>query len=408
MVTADLPVGSRTTLTAPLGLFVNQQYGNDSTGDGLTQTTAWRNLQKACDYISNRLDLAGYRVTVYIGSNPATAADKNGTAYTSGCNLEGPPPGNCYLCVWFQPQTGVMGDAYINITNGDRAAFGFSTELSAKGWIVYLYRLKIKQSSSTGSQNCVEAEGGFMRLQQIEFTGCPQTAIYGRHMGQYQFINGPSGEPAITYSGTFGYLAGCQSGATCYWENSTVNFSAATTCTYVCWIADGAGVWAFNMTFQNAGTACAGTLGTNCANVTGQRFAVSKTTGFIYTALNVGQTAPTSLYFPGTIAGSIGRGGRTDMLDTPTLTGSCGTSPSLASGSTDLGGTLIWGTGNPTGPCTINFRVNYAFAPSTCVFIWRSVLPTMTYSYQGTNPAKWDLTQSASSGNAVDYICQPY
>lgn len=81
----------------------------------------------------------------------------------------------------------------------------------------------------------------------------------------------------------------------------------------------------------------------------------------------------------------------------PALT-SCGTSPSILGG--DAAGHVVMGTGSPAS-CVINFIIAYAVAPS-CVVTWRSNLAAMAYAISTT---ALTLTQTPTSGNAVDYVC---
>lgn len=88
------------------------------------------------------------------------------------------------------------------------------------------------------------------------------------------------------------------------------------------------------------------------------------------------------------------------MASAPTVT-ACGTgSPAIATGSTDVAGSVTTGTGTPTA-CTINFASSYTTAPF-CTVTWRVNLASMQYSVSTTGIG---LVQTATSGNVIDWHC---
>lgn len=101
-----------------------------------------------------------------------------------------------------------------------------------------------------------------------------------------------------------------------------------------------------------------------------------------------------TLVVAGHMGSSVGNG------VAPTLS-SCGTSPSLLAGSTDLSGAIQFGTGSPTA-CTLNFGTNWTISPS-CNLSWRSNLASMSYTI-GTGTVV--LGQTATNSDIVDYICR--
>jgi len=409
----------RTVLTANLNIYVNTvgagggwSAGSDS-NDGFSLAAPFLTWQRACDYIGFSLDLAGYRVVVNFNSG----------TIRSGCMFQAAPPGTCYGCIEFRPYTGNLGDVTIDttwttsITTGSgMPGFWFANEASLQAGIVRLYHLKFTNQSSgagpTGAgtiANCVEATGGFLILQGVWFNNCALAAVYGRHGGQPQFVATqplnstwpPNSLPGgttewIQYSGTFGYLLACQSGATCYIENSAIKFVSATSCSYLCWLADGAGVWAFNIYWDCAGTPCSTT-----SNVTGQRFLAAKN-GFLYTGvLSVN-------YLPGNSPGGITQNGAYDKLPEPTLSGSCGTAgsgfPVVYTGSTDFGGGFAWGASG-TGPCTLTFQT-YWWYPPLCTFFWVTNVALMqATTTTSAGVASVTFNQTSGTNNNVRWSC---
>lgn len=79
---------------------------------------------------------------------------------------------------------------------------------------------------------------------------------------------------------------------------------------------------------------------------------------------------------------------------------SCGTSPSLASGSTDTAGTITMGT-TATG-CVLTFGTAFVQSP-ICTVTWRAT-PLASQSYTTANTGL-TLTQTSTSNNVVDYVC---
>lgn len=77
----------------------------------------------------------------------------------------------------------------------------------------------------------------------------------------------------------------------------------------------------------------------------------------------------------------------------------CGTSPTLTVNSTDAGGTIITGSGNPTA-CTITWANAYAVVPS-CVVMARDGQP---FLYTPTT-TQLNFSFSAASGRTFDWVC---
>lgn len=109
----------------------------------------------------------------------------------------------------------------------------------------------------------------------------------------------------------------------------------------------------------------------------------------------------TGLYF-GTnrvgVAGHLEAGLKTTG-GAPAVT-ACGTTPTLATGSTDLAGTITMGT-TATG-CVLTFGTAFAVAP-TCTVTWRAT-PLASQSYT-TSTTALTLTQTSTSNNLADYWC---
>jgi len=90
-------------------------------------------------------------------------------------------------------------------------------------------------------------------------------------------------------------------------------------------------------------------------------------------------------------------------LGLPTLS-SCGTSPSLSSGSNGEQGTVTMGTASPTG-CTLTFPApNRAVAPS-CIVVSRTPGTPVTPTTVSISQIVW--TNSGTSSLVVDYKCTP-
>lgn len=78
----------------------------------------------------------------------------------------------------------------------------------------------------------------------------------------------------------------------------------------------------------------------------------------------------------------------------------CGTTPTLATGSTDLSGTVTMGS-TATG-CVITFGTAYTTAPS-CVVTWRAT-PLASQSYV-VAAGTITTTQTSTTNNILDYTC---
>lgn len=94
-------------------------------------------------------------------------------------------------------------------------------------------------------------------------------------------------------------------------------------------------------------------------------------------------------------------GGQSGHSSTPTLS-SCGTSPSIATGSTDVSGRVTTGTGTPTG-CVITFAQAFNAVPS-CVVVSQTAYATTTPAYTVSTTAI-TLTQAAGDSRIYNYIC---
>jgi hypothetical protein len=92
------------------------------------------------------------------------------------------------------------------------------------------------------------------------------------------------------------------------------------------------------------------------------------------------------------------------VLGPPTVS-ACGTSPIVGSGATGEQGTIVMGTGSPTG-CTVTFPVpNRAVAPSCILLSRQPSFPVQPITIS-TSQIVW--TNPATSGLFVDYRCTPY
>lgn len=78
----------------------------------------------------------------------------------------------------------------------------------------------------------------------------------------------------------------------------------------------------------------------------------------------------------------------------------CGTTPTLATGSTDTAGTVTMGT-SATG-CVITFGTAYTAAP-TCTVTWQAT-PLASQSYTVTTTAITTV-QTSTSNNILNYTC---
>jgi hypothetical protein len=83
----------------------------------------------------------------------------------------------------------------------------------------------------------------------------------------------------------------------------------------------------------------------------------------------------------------------------PTPGGSCGTSPTMTSGSTDSAGQLNVGTGSPTS-CTVTFATAFAAAPFCVV----SALTTANMSAYTVSTSAITITTTTASAK-VNYVC---
>lgn len=83
----------------------------------------------------------------------------------------------------------------------------------------------------------------------------------------------------------------------------------------------------------------------------------------------------------------------------PTLS-ACGTTPGIATGTSDTAGTVTMGT-TATG-CVITFGTAFALPPS-CTVTWRATpLASQSYVVAAGNIT---LTQTSTSNNLIDYVC---
>lgn len=88
----------------------------------------------------------------------------------------------------------------------------------------------------------------------------------------------------------------------------------------------------------------------------------------------------------------------------PTVT-TCGTSPSVTSGSTDTRGTITTGTASPTS-CTINFVQPFSGGPQpTCVVSWRGTASTTAMAVTPTTSSLTVNFSSAVNSGSFSYIC---
>lgn len=94
-------------------------------------------------------------------------------------------------------------------------------------------------------------------------------------------------------------------------------------------------------------------------------------------------------------------GGQSAHSGIPVLT-SCGTSPAIATGSSDVAGRVTTGTGTPTG-CVITFAQAYNATPS-CVLVSQTAYATTTPSYTVSATAI-TLTQAATNSAIYNYHC---
>lgn len=103
-----------------------------------------------------------------------------------------------------------------------------------------------------------------------------------------------------------------------------------------------------------------------------------------------GVDASNNVYFPAHVL-NVGKA--------PTVS-SCGTSPTLATGSSDFSGTITGGTNHTA--CTLTFRTAYGAAP-TCVAAGQSSYATSPIAY---NAVATGINFTTFSGtDVVNYIC---
>lgn len=98
------------------------------------------------------------------------------------------------------------------------------------------------------------------------------------------------------------------------------------------------------------------------------------------------------------VSGHLEAGLKT-ALGQPALT-SCGTTPALATGSTDTAGTVTLGT-TATG-CVITFGTAYTAAP-TCLVTWIAT-PLASQSWVTATTAI-TVTQTSTTNNVIQYFC---
>lgn len=79
---------------------------------------------------------------------------------------------------------------------------------------------------------------------------------------------------------------------------------------------------------------------------------------------------------------------------------SCGTSPTLLSGSNDVAGEITTGTGTPT-TCTLTFALAYAATPS-CAVSPQALFATFSYT---VSTSAISITTTAASSRKINYVC---
>lgn len=114
-----------------------------------------------------------------------------------------------------------------------------------------------------------------------------------------------------------------------------------------------------------------------------------------------GLTSTMGYYFGGAFTGSTGHVHEGNLITQAPVITSCGTTPTLTTGSTDAAGTITMGT-SATG-CVITFGTAYSTAPA-CVVTWRAT-PLASQSYT-TSTTALTLTQTSTSNNLADYVCR--
>lgn len=94
-------------------------------------------------------------------------------------------------------------------------------------------------------------------------------------------------------------------------------------------------------------------------------------------------------------------GGSTAHNAVPVLS-ACGTSPAIATGSTDLSGRVTTGTGTPTG-CVVTFASAFTATPS-CAVVSQTAPATTTPAYTVSTTAI-TIVQAAGDSRIYNYIC---
>jgi hypothetical protein len=94
-------------------------------------------------------------------------------------------------------------------------------------------------------------------------------------------------------------------------------------------------------------------------------------------------------------------GGSSAQSVVPVLS-SCGTSPSIATGSTGFAGRVTTGTGTPTG-CVITFATAYTSTPA-CAVVSQTAPATTTPAYTVSTTAI-TIVQAAGDSRIYNYVC---
>jgi hypothetical protein len=93
--------------------------------------------------------------------------------------------------------------------------------------------------------------------------------------------------------------------------------------------------------------------------------------------------------------------GRVQAQGNIPVVSSCGTTPSIAAGSTDWVGEVTTGTGTPAA-CTITFATPFNAAPF-CRLVWKSgPLAAMSWTVSATAIT---VTQTATNSTVIGYNC---
>jgi hypothetical protein len=187
---ANLPLGSKIPLTAPLNVYVNATTGNDS-NSGLSSSSPWLTLQRAVNYVKT-LDLNGNLVTINASG-----------AFTNGFIVDGPFLDTQAAVVANLGDNGpsvILSFASGSTVNDTNTVSGFSLFHFKDGASIAMVGAGSGVTITTGSpRNCVAAVNGSTVWLNggINFGSAASYHLYAARFGAI-VVNG-----SYTISGTF-------------------------------------------------------------------------------------------------------------------------------------------------------------------------------------------------------------